>query len=159
MRLPISVVLSFLCVFSPFVANAQPQSVLTAPVGSHSPDIASIVDRKADENGLPSSLVGAVITVESGWRSSARNGSSVGLMQITPSTAHALGFRGAFKDLFDPETNISLGTRYLAEAYRLADGDLCATVARYQSGLEATRPNAANRAYCKKMKALLALNP
>ena len=159
MRLPISVVFSILYVFFPFVANAQPQSVSTTQAGSHSPAIASIVDRKADENGLPSSLVEAIISVESGWRSSARNGSSVGLMQITPSTAHALGFRGAFKDLFDPETNISLGTRYLAEAYRLADGDLCATVARYQSGLDATRPNAANRAYCKKMKALLALNP
>ena len=159
MRLPIFVVLSFLCVFIPSFADAQPKSVLATPVVPHSSDIAAIVDRKADENGLPSSLVGAIISVESGWKSSARNGSSVGLMQITPSTAHALGFRGAFKDLFDPETNISLGTRYLAEAYRLADGDLCATVARYQSGLDATRPNAANRAYCKKMKALLALNP
>jgi len=159
MRLPISVVLPFLCVFIPALADAQSQSALKIPAGSHSSDVASIVDRKADENGVPSALVSAVISVESGWRSSARNGSSVGLMQITPSTAHALGFRGTLKDLFDPETNISFGTRYLAEAYRLADGDLCATVARYQSGLDATRPNAANRAYCKKMKALLALNP
>jgi soluble lytic murein transglycosylase-like protein len=159
MRLPISVVFSILCVFVPSIGNAQPQSASKPPAASHSPDIASIVDRKADENGLPSSLVGAIISVESGWKSSARNGSSVGLMQITPGTAHSLGFRGEFKDLFDPETNIGLGTRYLAEAYRLADGDLCATVARYQSGLDSTRPNAANRAYCKKMKALLALNP
>jgi soluble lytic murein transglycosylase-like protein len=155
MRLPISVVFSILCVFIPSFADAQPQAVLTIPVVPKPSAFTAIVDRKADENGLPPSLVRAIITVESSWKSSARNGSSVGLMQITPGTAHALGFRGAFNELFDPETNISLGTRYLAEAYRLADGDLCATVVRYQSGLGASSPNGANRAYCRKMKRLL----
>ncbi len=143
MRLPIYILGLLLCVLLSPLVHADVQA------------IESIVDRKADENGVPSSLVKAIITVESGWHSAARNGSSIGLMQITPGTARALGFRGTLKELFDPETNIGLGTLYLAQAYRLAEGDLCATITRYQSGLDATRANGANRAYCKKLQGLL----
>jgi len=155
MRLPISCIALLMSLpFMPFTsADAQ---ALTHPVAvTTQAEIRQIIDRHAEANGLPSELVSALIMVESSWHRDARNGSSVGLMQITPATANALGFRGASKSLFDPETNIALGVRYLAQAYQLADGDLCGTVTRYQSGLNATKTNAANRAYCKKMKALL----
>ena len=150
MRLSISIYLS-LSLVTMIALFQNPAHAATHPT-----DFAGLIAQQSEATGVPSNLIEAVITVESGWRSTALNGSSIGLMQITPGTATLLGFRGPVKDLFNPETNIRLGVSYLAMAYKLAEGDLCATVPRYQSGLEATRPNAANRAYCKKMKALLA---
>jgi soluble lytic murein transglycosylase-like protein len=135
--------------------------LFTSAAASASPGVFSreelsrIAGVEAAANGVPLDLVEAVITVESQWHKDAKNGSSIGLMQITPAMAKAFGFRGPIKELFDPDTNIAYGVRYLAAAYQRADGDICGTVTRYQSGLDARRPNAANRAYCKKMKALL----
>ncbi|MCX8503043.1 MAG: transglycosylase SLT domain-containing protein [Beijerinckiaceae bacterium] len=155
MRLPISCIALLLSLPFMSFASAEAQALTYPSAPMSQSEIRRIIDHHAEANGLPSELVSALITVESSWHRDARNGSSVGLMQITPGTANALGFRGASKSLFDPETNIALGVRYLAQAYQLADGDLCGTVTRYQSGLNATKANAANRAYSKKMKALL----
>lgn len=118
-------------------------------------DLAVLAQKVAADQGVPSSLVQAVITVESGWRRDATNGTSIGLMQITPATARSLGYRGTVKGLFDPATNLSLGVRYLALAYARAGGDLCGTVSRYQSGIETKKPNAANRNYCARAKRLM----
>jgi soluble lytic murein transglycosylase-like protein len=128
---------------------------LASPDAFSREELSRIVGIEAEANGVPVEWVEAVITVESHWRRDAKNGSSIGLMQITPATAMAFGFHGPSKALFDPKINIAYGVRYLAQAYQLANGDLCGTVTRYQSGLDATRPNAANRIYCRKMKALL----
>jgi soluble lytic murein transglycosylase-like protein len=155
MRLSISAALSVACLLFFTLAEADAQAMVHPPSAVQRSEILAIAERHADKNGLPPTLVAAIITVESSWFTSAKNGSSVGLMQITPGTARSLGFSGSLQDLFDPETNIRFGTLYLAEAYRLADGDLCATVVRYQSGLGASSPNGANRAYCRKMKRLL----
>ncbi len=155
MRLPISIIALFISLPFTSFAPAEAQAISFTPTTLDRSTIGHIIDRQAEAYGLPAELVKAIITVESSWHRDARNGSSVGLMQITPGTANALGYKGATKLLFDPETNIAFGVRYLAQAYALADGDLCGTVTRYQSGLTATRPNAANRAYCKMMKALL----
>ena len=155
MRLPMSIIALFFSLTLLPLAAAEAQAVTQANTALDRAELTRIIDLHAEANGLPSSLIEAVITVESSWNSDARNGSSFGLMQITPGTASALGFRGMSKALFDPATNIALGARYLAQAYHLADGDLCGTVALYQNGLRATTRNAANRAYCKKMNALL----
>ena len=155
MRLPIRSIALLISVSLTGFATIEAHAVAHSPRQSGKLDIGQIIDRQAEANGLPSDLVKALITIESSWRRDAHNGSSVGLMQITPATAKALGYSGSSTSLFDPETNIALGVRYLAQAYELADGDLCGTVARYQSGLNTTKANAANRAYCKKMKALL----
>ncbi len=119
-------------------------------------DLSALAEKVAVDEGVPSALVHAVIAVESGWRRDATNGTSIGLMQITPATARSLGYRGSVKGLFDPATNIGLGVRYLALAYERSGGDLCATVSRYQSGIDTQKPNAANRAYCARAKALMA---
>ena len=49
----------------------------------------------------------------------------IGLMQVRPETAALLGFRGDLAELARPEVNIHYGVAYLAEAWRLANGDLC----------------------------------
>ena len=119
-------------------------------------NLSALAEKYANDHGVPTALVHAVIAVESGWRRDAKNGTSIGLMQITPSTARSLGYRGTTQGLYDPATNIKFGVQYLALAYERAGGDLCGTVSRYQSGIDAAKINAANRAYCARAKNLIA---
>ncbi len=115
-----------------------------------------LIARHAAANGIPFALADAVIRVESRYNPSARNGGAVGLMQIKPQTARGLGYRGGAAGLHNPETNVVYGIKYLAQAYRMSKGDTCATVMRYQSGHYARRMNGANRAYCAKVRTIVA---
>jgi len=126
-----------------------------AKLDTNSP-IDLLVTKYADESGLDPDLIHTVITIESGYKPLVRNGNAVGLMQIVPATARGLGYRGNAVGLFDPEINIKYGVKYLALAYQLSHGDLCKTLMRYQSGHDARRMNAANRAYCAKAKIVIA---
>jgi soluble lytic murein transglycosylase len=73
----------------------------------------------ARQRGLDPALVAAVIYQESKFRSDAKSSSgAIGLMQLTPSTAHGIAIRtggAAFHtaDLYDPEINIRYGSWYL----------------------------------------------
>ena len=57
-----------------------------------------------------------------------------GLMQIKYSTARGLGYRGTAAGLLDPNTNLTWGVRYLAGAYRYAQGDQAAARVLYGTG-------------------------
>ena len=151
MRLPYNVLRMCLLTCSAFL-------IVVAAVKADTPPerFSALAEKYAQTHGLPLALVHAVIAVESGWRRDARNGSSIGLMQITPSTARSLGYRGSTKDLYDPEINIKFGVQYLALAYERAGGDLCGTVSRYQSGIDAEKINSANRQYCVRAKNFIA---
>jgi hypothetical protein len=46
--------------------------------------------------------------------------------------------------------------KYLGTAYQKAEGDLCRTVMKYQSGHLAIRMTAANQSYCQRVKHLMA---
>jgi len=118
----------------------------------------SIIEREADYHGVPADLIETVIEIESNFRPKAYNAGAYGLMQITYPTAKAMGYKGSKQGLFDPELNIRYGTAYLAAAQEASNGDLCGTVMRYQSGIEASTMNKANRAYCAKAKTLIASN-
>jgi soluble lytic murein transglycosylase len=78
----------------------------------------------ARENGLDPALLAAVIYQESKFRPDARSASgAIGLMQLTPSTAHGIAVRTgghAFEtgDLYNPEINIRYGAWYLANLFR-----------------------------------------
>ena len=128
---------------------------ISAELDTNSP-IDLLVTKYAAESGLDPDLIHTVITIESGYKPRVRNGNAVGLMQILPSTARGLGYRGSAAGLYDPEMNIKYGVKYLALAFQLSDGDLCQTLMRYQSGHDARRMNAANRAYCAKAKIVIA---
>jgi soluble lytic murein transglycosylase len=73
----------------------------------------------ARRNALPPSLIYAVMRSESALAPDARSGAgALGLMQLLPNTARSLeaaaGVRVANRSrLFDPETNIRLGSAYL----------------------------------------------
>lgn len=107
--------------------------------------------------GLEPVLAHAVIEIESGFDPDARGADGeVGLMQVMPETARTLGFRGSLDDLSMPATNIALGVKYLAQANRLAAGDLCTTVMKYRAGHNESRFSALSVRYCERARAILA---
>ncbi len=123
----------------------------------------SLIMRYASENNIPFSLADAVVRIESRYNARARNGVNVGLTQINVQTAQALGYNGPVSGLFDAETNLRYGLKYLAQAYKLAGGDTCGTILRYQAGHRARSMTGAARAYCAKVETILtsadAINP
>ncbi|MEN3931310.1 transglycosylase SLT domain-containing protein [Microvirga sp. W0021] len=118
----------------------------------------SLISKHAAANGIPYKFAEAVVRVESRYNPRARNGPYIGLMQIHPRTAQSLGYGGDASGLFDPDTNLQYGIKYLAMAYKLAGGDTCGTIMRYQGGHRAVSMTSANRKYCSKVKMIFSEN-
>ena len=115
-----------------------------------------LIVRYASENRLPYELADAVVRLESRYNAGARNGPNMGLTQINFRTAQSLGYKGDAAGLLDAETNLRYGLKYLAAAYKLAGGDTCGTILRYQFGHRTQTMTAASRAYCAKVKVITA---
>lgn len=97
--------------------------------------LSSLVARYAQANNVPETLVDRVILRESRFNPRLRHGRSFwGLMQLRPATARSLGYRGQPEGLLDPETNLTYGVLYLANAWRIARGDQAMAVRLYSSG-------------------------
>jgi soluble lytic murein transglycosylase-like protein len=112
-----------------------------------------IIERYASENGVSIQLAHAVISVESNYKaSSLGKAGEVGLMQIKPATAKLMGYAGSKTGLFDPETNIKYGMKYLGKAQKLGDGTTCGTILKYNAGHGAKRMNPISQDYCNKVK-------
>ena len=126
-----------------------------APAFSSPESLRPLIARHAAANNVPAALADAIVRIESRYNPGARNRANLGLTQISYATARSLGYSGSASGLMDADTNLKYGMKYLGQAYRLAGGDACGTVMRYQSGLRATRMNGANRVYCGKVRALL----
>ncbi len=117
----------------------------------------AIIDRYAALNGVDEELAHAVVKIESNYNPRMRGSAGeVGLMQIKPATARMMGYRGSVKGLYDPETNIRFGMKYLAMAQTLGGGETCNTILKYNAGHAATRMNPVSRRYCGKVTLLLA---
>jgi soluble lytic murein transglycosylase-like protein len=120
-------------------------------------DYASLIRKAAAKHGVPVKIAKAVVQVESNFNPRARGSAGeVGLMQIKPATARGIGYRGSTKALYDPETNLEWGMKYLAGAHQRAGGDLCGTILRYNAGHYAKRMNPVSKRYCSKVKQILA---
>jgi Transglycosylase SLT domain len=95
----------------------------------------SMVASHARANNVPEALVHRVIVRESKYHPSlVGRGGTIGLMQIKLPTARGLGYTGDAAGLRDPDTNLAWGTKYLAGAYRAANGDHGRAVRYYASG-------------------------
>ena len=117
---------------------------------------AGIIDREAKKHGVPASLVKAVIQVESSFRPDVTGAAGeIGLMQLKPTTAEMMGFKGKKSELFDPETNIKYGVAYLAKAHKLGGGTTCGTILKYNAGHGAKKMNPISARYCQKIKRIL----
>src|SRR3954470_19828224 len=95
----------------------------------------SMVATHARANNVPEALVHRVIVRESKYHASlVGRGGTIGLMQIKLPTARGLGYTGDAAGLRNPDTNLAFGTKYLAGAYRAANGDLARAMHYYASG-------------------------
>ncbi len=142
--------------FATSKAEKPRRQALAAPAGSEG--LRALVARHAAANGVPFSLADAVVRIESRYNPRAANAGNYGLMQIRHQTARGIGYSGGAAGLLDAETNARYGMKYLAQAYRLANGDTCRTVMMYQSGHMTKRMSGANRTYCSKVRTITASN-
>jgi len=111
------------------------------------------IEKHARAAGVPVALALAVVRVESNYNPKVRGrAGEIGLMQIKPQTARGMGFSGSSNALYDPETNLRWGMKYLAGAYQRAGGDTCGTIMRYQGGHYAKRMSKVAVGYCAKVK-------
>jgi soluble lytic murein transglycosylase-like protein len=90
---------------------------------------------------VPEEWIRAVIETESSWNPNAYRyeakikDASYGLMQVLGKTAVGLGFTGdVYNDLYDPETNINLGTEDLAQLRHSYGNDFQRVYSAYNSG-------------------------
>jgi soluble lytic murein transglycosylase-like protein len=127
------------------------------PVADISGDsYSALISKYANQYDVPVALATAVIRVESNFNPMARGShGEIGLMQIKPATARMMGYSGGAKGLFDPETNIKYGMKYLAAAHDLGGGQTCNTILKYNAGHGATRMNPVSKSYCGKVLAML----
>ena len=91
-------------------------------------------------NGVDPFLIAAIIREESqyDWRAVSRVG-AIGLMQIMPATANAVAQRHRLpgvvrEDLFDQNTNIQIGVRYVEQLLAQFSGNVAQTIAAYNAG-------------------------
>jgi soluble lytic murein transglycosylase-like protein len=56
------------------------------------------------------------------------------MMQIKLATARGLGYTGTAQGLLDPDTNLTYAVKYLAGAYRAANGNPDRAVSYYAGG-------------------------
>jgi soluble lytic murein transglycosylase-like protein len=95
----------------------------------------ALVATHARANAVPEALVHRVIVRESRYQPAlVGRGGTIGLMQIKLATARSLGYTGDAAGLRDPNTNLTYAVKYLAGAYRAANGDHNRAVAYYASG-------------------------
>src|SRR6266480_3144166 len=95
----------------------------------------ALVATHARANGVPEALVHRVIVRESRYRPGLiGRGGAIGMMQIKLATARGLGYTGTAEGLRDPNTNLTYAVKYLAGAYRAANGNHNRAVSYYAGG-------------------------
>jgi soluble lytic murein transglycosylase-like protein len=92
--------------------------------------VAELVNEAARKYGLPPAFVRAVVAVESGNQANAVSPKgAIGLMQLMPATARALG-----ADPKITEQNVDAGTRYLRDLLLKYDNHAYHALAAYNAG-------------------------
>jgi hypothetical protein len=95
------------------------------------PALNQVVDTASAAYHLDPDLVNSVIHAESGFNSHAVSPKGArGLMQLMPGTANQLGVN----DAFDPQANVTGGSRYLRELLERYNFDLVKALAAYNAG-------------------------
>lgn len=99
------------------------------------------VEKYSEENGLDKYMVYAMIKAESNFEPDIKSGAgAIGLMQLMEETAVERSNiideeTIETYDLYDPETNIRLGTSYLSYLLGLFDDNIILAVTAYNAGL------------------------
>lgn len=99
-----------------------------------SPEVEQLISKYSLAYNVPERLVRRVVKRESNGNPNIRNGPYLGLMQISHPTAKGLGYQGDPKGLLDAETNLRFAVKYLAGAYKVAEGDEAQAMRLYARG-------------------------
>lgn len=135
--------------FQPALA-AGCQTMSSDSLHSRASSFQPTIQSAAGRYGVSTSLVKAVITVESCFRPKARGSlGEKGLMQLMPATARRFNIRNGY----NAWQNIHGGTRYLSYLLQRYDGNLQHTVAAYNAGEGRIKPGKRipNKAYVSKV--------
>ena len=118
-------------------ANGQVRLQSLGPqAGPFTPQIESLISKHAVANGLDPDVVRAMVQQESSGNPRDISGAGArGLMQLMPATSKMYGVT----DPFDPEQNISAGTRHLSNLMREFNNDLPNALAAYNAGSGAVK--------------------
>jgi len=116
-------------------AKAESANSWSAKFGSAkfvpAPGLNQVVNSASAAYHLDPDLVNSVIHAESGFNSHAVSPKGArGLMQLMPGTANQLGVN----DAFDPQANVTGGSRYLRELLERYNFDLVKALAAYNAG-------------------------
>ncbi len=120
---------------------------------------AETIEAKAEENGLPASLVYAVVKTESGFEPDAESSVGArGLMQLTKETFEWIDYRrgetgAVWDDMYDPETNLDYGTFLLSQLME-EFGTVENALAAYHAGWNAVKNWLADSSYSSDGKTL-----
>jgi hypothetical protein len=134
-------------------ASAQTNPTDTQPSCSTFSNFCDLIIREAGRTGLDPALIDAVMAIESNYQVNTMGAAGeIGLMQVLPSTAKLLGFRGNDAELAEPATNIRLGVTYLAGAWNRAHGDLCRSLMKYRAGHGEEQMTALSIEYCRRAR-------
>jgi hypothetical protein len=114
------------------IAALACSTAFAEPERSHAYD--DFIAQQAKKHGVPESLVHRILRRESRYDPKVFHNHCYGLMQIKYGTARSMGYNGAPKGLFDPYVNMTYAIPYLANAYRVADGDEDRAVSLFAGG-------------------------
>lgn len=105
--------------------------------GHNSKDHYSMLIKNASHRyGVDPGLIRSVVQVESDFNAMAvSNMGAIGLMQVMPSTGWEVA-RVSRRDLFDPETNIMVGTKFLRMMLDRFNGNIIRALAAYHGGAD-----------------------
>ena len=114
----------------------------------------NIINDAAKTYGIDAALIKAIIMAESSYnhRAISKRG-AIGLMQLMPATANALGV----KDIYNPVHNVNGGAKYIKLLLDRFNGNLELALAAYNAGSTKVRqyngipPFGATKRYVKKV--------
>ncbi|KAA6453291.1 lytic transglycosylase domain-containing protein [Bacillus swezeyi] len=116
---------------APVAAAAPSVTKETVSFGGQNQHIDEIIKQAAQKYGVDEKLIHAVVKQESRYQQKAvSQAGAMGLMQLMPSTAKALGVSNAF----DPVQNIEGGTKYLKQMLDKYSGNVQLALAAYNAG-------------------------
>lgn len=141
----------------PSVLSQAEQKHKPVTAGPGTGEIAKMVQVASQKYGVDPKLALAVAQTESNMTADAvSSAGAVGVMQLMPETARAMGVR----NVYDPRENIDGGVKYLKQMLTTFNGDIEKAVAAYNAGPGAVTkyagvpPYSETQAYVGKVLAL-----